>query len=77
MQIEGSREIHKAIILVHPFSRATSSLSCNPSKKNFTNNTQLYTITIKNTSCTLQDHKTPLNNRTNTLQPQIFRIQQC
>jgi len=37
-------------------------------------NNQLYMFTIKNTSCTLQDKKTPLNIQ--ALQPQIFIIHQ-
>ena len=36
MQREESRKTQRVIILLHTFSRATFSLSCNPSMQNFT-----------------------------------------
>jgi len=55
---KGQEKRTQTIILVHPSSRAISSLFCNFSKKNSTKHTQLYIITSKNPSCTLKGYKT-------------------
>jgi len=67
---------HKAIILVHPSSRVTSNLSCNPRKKIFTMKRSI--IQAYNQEHLLHPVRSIslLNIQACTLQTQIFRFHQ-
>jgi len=58
---KGQERKAQAIIMVHPSSRTTSSLSCNTNKKNITNQHLIVKLQLKYSFHTTQEPRTPLN----------------